>query len=167
MRFLSLFITVSTDGRQTFTNQQISQSPFIPDANYFFGDYTNISAHNSVIRPVWTRLNGNQQSLWTALLTQNDLVSTETIESPILNATIYPVPVKKNMAIKYKLRNDDIVQIKLYDHTGKLIKVISKNLYRKSGKNREVINTVDLPKGMYLLQLQTSSYVKAISFVKE
>ena len=51
-----------------FTNEKISDSPFTPDKSVFFGDYTNISAHGGVVRPIWTRCDGTELSIWTALI---------------------------------------------------------------------------------------------------
>jgi hypothetical protein len=58
----------SGDGGSTWTNERISESPFIPDPAIFFGDYNNISAHNGVVRPIWTRLHNGRLSIHTALI---------------------------------------------------------------------------------------------------
>lgn len=63
-----VYVAYSMDGGQTFTNQKVSDSPFLPNKNVFFGDYNDISAHNGMIRPIWTRLDGNELSVWTALI---------------------------------------------------------------------------------------------------
>ena len=61
-------LAISTDGGSSFSNTTISESPFKPDPNVFFGDYNNISAYNGIIRPVWTRLEKDTLSIWTALI---------------------------------------------------------------------------------------------------
>ncbi len=63
-----VYLAVSRDGGETFTNTRISQTPFTPSASTFFGDYSNISAHNGVVRPIWTRLDSTSLSVWTALI---------------------------------------------------------------------------------------------------
>lgn len=60
-----VYLAVSMDGGETFINRKISESPFLPNAGVFFGDYTNISVHNNIVRPIWTRLHGGQLSVWT------------------------------------------------------------------------------------------------------
>jgi len=65
-----VYLSVSKDGGKTFEDTKISESAFSPNKNIFFGDYTNISAHNGVVRPIWTRLDSNQISLYTALVNQ-------------------------------------------------------------------------------------------------
>jgi hypothetical protein len=47
-----VYLAVSKDGGETFENFKVSESPFIPNAGVFFGDYTGISAHNNMVRPV-------------------------------------------------------------------------------------------------------------------
>lgn len=68
-----VFLAVSKDGGAHFENYKISESPFIPNPKVFFGDYTNISVHNGVIRPIWTRLHRGLITLHTALISQNEL----------------------------------------------------------------------------------------------
>lgn len=68
-----VYLARSTDGGETFTNYLISESPFVPNDRVFFGDYTNISVHNGVIRPIWTRLHKAQISLHTAIINDQDL----------------------------------------------------------------------------------------------
>jgi hypothetical protein len=61
-------IAVSKDGGATFQTQIISESPFTPVKEIFFGDYNNIDAYNGIIRPIWTRYENYRLSIWTALL---------------------------------------------------------------------------------------------------
>lgn len=68
-----VYLSVSKNGGGSFKDFKISQSAFKPNAKMFFGDYTNISVHNGVIRPIWTRLNDRKISLYTALINQKDL----------------------------------------------------------------------------------------------
>jgi hypothetical protein len=65
-----VYLARSTDGGKNFTNERISESPFMPDSQTFMGDYTNISAINGVIRPIWTRLDTNKLSVWTAIINE-------------------------------------------------------------------------------------------------
>lgn len=69
-----VYLAYSTDAGLSFTNVKISESPFIPDESVFFGDYNNISAHNGVIAPIWTRMDDKQTSIWTAIIKQDDLI---------------------------------------------------------------------------------------------
>lgn len=63
-----VYLAYSTDGGNTFVNKKISESPFLPNDAMFFGDYNDISAYNGMIRPIWTRLEKRELSVWTALI---------------------------------------------------------------------------------------------------
>ena len=63
-----VYIAYSSDGGTTFVNQKVSDTPFLPSKNAFFGDYNNISAHDGRVRPIWTRADGVNLSIWTALI---------------------------------------------------------------------------------------------------
>ena len=68
-----VYLSVSKDGGTTFSDYKISENPFYPNPKMFFGDYTNISACNGVVRPIWTHLDGTKISLFTALVQQEKL----------------------------------------------------------------------------------------------
>jgi hypothetical protein len=63
-----VYLSVSIDGGIEFEDTRISQSPFIPNEEVFFGDYINIAATNGMIRPIWMRMDNNKISLWTAII---------------------------------------------------------------------------------------------------
>lgn len=68
-----VYLSVSKNGGENFTEFKISETPFTPNPQLFFGDYTNISVHNGVIRPIWTRMHKGVISLHTAIINQNQL----------------------------------------------------------------------------------------------
>jgi hypothetical protein len=53
---------------------KISEKPFVPSEESFFGDYTNIAAHKGIITPIWTRMDNGKTSVWTAVIKQEELV---------------------------------------------------------------------------------------------
>jgi len=63
-----VYVAVSRDAGKSFINLQVSTEPFAPDARVFFGDYNHISAHDGVVRPIWTRLDKGVLSVWTAIM---------------------------------------------------------------------------------------------------
>lgn len=71
-----VYLAYSSDGGYSFKEKKISESPFMPTADKFFGDYTNISAHNGIIAPVWTRMDNGKTSIWTTIIKQEDLIKT-------------------------------------------------------------------------------------------
>lgn len=69
-----VYLAYSVDGGGTFIEKKISEMPFIPSEDKFFGDYTNISAHNGIIAPIWTRMDDGKTSVYTAVIKHEDLV---------------------------------------------------------------------------------------------
>jgi hypothetical protein len=65
-----VYLARSTDGGRTFSNERISESPFFPESGTFMGDYTNVVASDGVIRPIWTRLDYSNLSIWTAIINE-------------------------------------------------------------------------------------------------
>ncbi len=63
-----VYVAVSRDGGKSFENLKVSKEPFKPTAGVFFGDYNHISAHDGVVRPIWTRLDKDVLSVWTAIM---------------------------------------------------------------------------------------------------
>ena len=63
-----MVVASSIDGGDTWTNQTVSESPFVPEGQVFFGDYNNIAAVDGHVRPIWTREDLGVLSVWTALL---------------------------------------------------------------------------------------------------
>ena len=68
-----VYLAWSKDGGKTFTEQKISDKPFSPNPQVFFGDYNNISAHAGRIVPIWTRMDEGRNSVWTAVISQEKL----------------------------------------------------------------------------------------------
>jgi hypothetical protein len=69
------YLAYSFDGGLSFKNIKISETPFIPTDTSFFGDYTNISAHKGIVAPIWARMDNGKTSVWTAIITQDELAA--------------------------------------------------------------------------------------------
>jgi hypothetical protein len=61
-------VAISQDAGKSFKNLKVSTAPFDPNALVFFGDYNHISAHDGVVRPIWTRMDKGALSVWTAIM---------------------------------------------------------------------------------------------------
>ncbi len=72
-----VYMSVSRDGGQTFTDYRISESPFVPTKRIFFGDYLNIASVNGVIRPIYPRMDDRKITLWVALINEKELIKNE------------------------------------------------------------------------------------------
>jgi len=69
-----VYLAYSVDGGATFKEQKISETPFIPTEEKFFGDYTNIDAFKGVITPIWTRMDDGRTSVLTSIIKDSDLI---------------------------------------------------------------------------------------------
>jgi len=58
-----VYMARSTDGGATFTNTKISDSPFSPQPEIFFGDYIGINSYNNLVTAMWMRLDEKDLSI--------------------------------------------------------------------------------------------------------
>lgn len=154
-----VYMAVSTDGGETFVNFKVSESPFVPSSNVFFGDYNCVSAHNNVVRPIWTRLNSGQLSVWTAIVDPDEVISVGVDEEDILPyaemGPNYPNPFNESTVISFKLKEAGTVSLKVYDFYGKEVAVLFENEHRSRGKYVEYFDAsaYQLKSGMYYFSL--------------
>lgn len=101
-----VYMAVSRDGGASFENMRISSAPFTPNSGVFFGDYTNISAYNNVVRPIWTALSGSStKTIYTALID-----TLYPINSPLqLSAKVYLEGPYSNGGMTTSLRNLGVI----------------------------------------------------------
>ena len=161
-----VYLAVSRDGGNNFDNYKISDSPFNPNSAQFFGDYTNISAYNGIIRPVWTRLDNYSLSIWTALINDSDLVKTPEY-SLIQAAELFPVPVSDDVNLKYTLKKSTEVNINLLNSKGQLIEKLIQNENRLQGEHHENFKLKNLSKGVYFVQIIVNNHAETLKFVKK
>jgi hypothetical protein len=139
-----VYMARSTDGGLSFQNFKISQAPFAPSANIFFGDYINVSAEKGIIRPIWTRLENGQLSLWTALVDTTAIPGVITaINNPDATAeriSTNPNPFNNNSFVSFKLRRSGIVSVELFDVTGKMV---AQPIFKKQYPAGKYIEKID------------------------
>lgn len=63
-----VYLAVSTDGGESFINEQISSTPFEPNPDVYMGDYINITAYGGFVRPIWTSTLDGQISILSAIV---------------------------------------------------------------------------------------------------
>lgn len=74
-----VYLAYSTDGGNSFTNKKISEKPFTPSEEHFFGDYTNIAAHDGRIVAVWTRMDEGKTAIVASIMDQKDLTGVDMV----------------------------------------------------------------------------------------
>lgn len=157
-----VYLAYSTNGGATFTNKKISETSFVPTATVFFGDYSNITAHNGIIRPIWSRFDNGQSSLWTAILSQNQLNSnsleTDTVHDDVV---VYPNPTNSDSYISFKLYKESQITIKIYDLAGKEVHTLVDNKKYDLGKYVLTLKAATLQKGEYMYTIKSDYYLKS------
>jgi hypothetical protein len=143
-----VYLTVSKNGGKSFENIKINESPFIPNKNAFFGDYTNISVVNGTIRPIWARMDNFKLSIMTALIDNNNLTAIK--KEPEFSEHYFelydnnPNPYRDKTSISFKLKNSSIVSIKIFDLFGNKIINLIDNQKFDSGKHILIVDNVQL-----------------------
>ena len=162
-----IYLAWSADGGETFKNVMISESPFNPAASIFFGDYTNVSAYNNIVRPVWTRLDTTKLSLWTAIIDMEALCAEDENIIDKDDIVLYPNPFYESAFISFKLRQASTVSLSIYDNLGKKIEQIYDNQILPPGKYSEQFSSETILPGVYYFHLQIGSrqYQRRIIYV--
>jgi hypothetical protein len=153
-----VYMAISKDGGATFSNRKISDTPFIPNENVFFGDYTNIVANNGIVRPIWTRLDNAQLSIVADITPVEKILAADDIHTSSNEAQVftnYPNPAQDNTYVSYKLRQNTRVSLEIMDIQGNNIKNIIENEQRSYGTYVETIDlrSLHLTTGTYLIVL--------------
>jgi Secretion system C-terminal sorting domain len=142
-----VYMAVSRDGGRSFTNFKISETPFLPISNQFFGDYTNIVAHNGIIRPIWARMESNgAKSIWTALVNTNLIADTKEAGTKIQMATVEVYPNPSNGLITFDIQIDETRQLNLriIDQLGRNITNLFTSKQFQKGRFKETFDCTKL-----------------------
>jgi hypothetical protein len=153
-----VYMARSKDGGLSFENFLISESPFTPNPSVFFGDYNNIVAWNGVVRPIWTRLEGTDLSLYTAIIDTNLVNLTEQFHESELLEQNSPNPFINSTYFSFKLYESTSVSLSVYDIFGRVITHIIENETLSYGKHKIEFNFAhyQLPSGVYYYSLTTN-----------
>lgn len=172
-----VYLAVSKDGGETFVNFKISDTPFLTENNVFLGDYTNISAHNNVIRPVWIRKDDNLRSVWTAIIKPELLTGINnrqygTNPENFEIVSVYPNPFNASTKIKFNIPESGKVTLKIYNVLGKEIRTLF-NGYQNKGThdffwNAANNNGIRVNSGLFLIKLsyRNAADIKKIVLLK-
>lgn len=163
-----VYMAKSTDGGETFQNFKVSATPFTPNSSVFFGDYTNITAANNKVRPIWARLDNTSLSIYTAIVDIPTSIK-------VLNSSVplsfkiyanYPNPFNPVTKIKFDVVNEQKgnVRLTIYDLSGKEIgRLIDDNL--ESGTYEVEWDGSAFASGTYFCKMESGNYTDTISLV--
>lgn len=154
-----VYMAVSTDGGETFVNFMVSEEPFLPTSNVFFGDYNCVTSHNNVIRPIWIRLNNGQLSTWTAIVDPDAVISVDIAQNDLKPLAEmgpnYPNPFAESTVISFKLDRSMNVSLNVFDMFGNRVAQLINYEYRVRGSYTEYFDAAKnrLSPGVYYFSL--------------
>jgi Secretion system C-terminal sorting domain len=168
------YMALSKDGGEIFQNFKVSEKPFKPNAGAFFGDYTNVTAFNNVIRPIWTAMNSDGfKTVFTALINTDFLTSnTEgvSLSKEIEKTYCYPNPAQEDITIVFELKTAMKLCLKIYDAAGKEVFTVFKKKMFMEGKFEEAVSLKNdkMPSGTYtyILMNKKGKQLASNRFVK-
>lgn len=158
-----VYMARSTDGGNTFTNFLVSSSPFTPSSGTFFGDYTNVSAVNGHIRPIWARLQSGSLSVWTALVEFPLAVENEnnTVPKSYNLSQNYPNPFNPTTTVKFTVPKGhlkDNVSIRIYDLLGKEVSTLVNENGMAAGTYEITWHAENFASGIYFYTLRAGNF---------
>lgn len=162
-----VYLAYSDDGGNTIANKRISESPFTPNSGVFFGDYTNIVAHNNIVRPIWTRLDTSQLSIWTDVTPFTILSVENGAEQQVNNVVQYPNPASNISYVSFKLHEESSISLDLFDSQGRKIYNVMDNETKGYGKYIVPINLseINLANGSYFCKLTVNGTSKTLTMI--
>jgi IS1 family transposase len=154
-----LYISKSTNGGASFTDEKISTTAFIPTSSTFFGDYTNITAYNGVVRPIWTRLDGTSLSVMTAIIGTPTGVTepVAVIPKEYRLEQNFPNPFNPSTLINYSIPKNSYVTLKIYDMLGREVANLVSE-YKEAGDYSYNFNGKEYSSGIYFYKLTAGDF---------
>lgn len=156
-----VFMAVSYDGGQTFVNFKVSESPFTPSSGQFFGDYNNISAHNGMVRPVWTRRESNGSlSIYTAIVDMTTILP-ESSQGLMHLGPAAPNPFNQYTICSFRITRPGKVLLTLLDVHGNEVARL-RDEFMQPGKYEVIFDNAshNLSPGVYFFSLQNAQVEK-------
>jgi len=165
-----VYMALSRDGGATFHNFKVSETSFSPNFNNFFGDYTNLTVHNNIVRPIWTRMNGVVTSIWTSLVDVDTLLVTGSSEPESIQSELgqnFPNPAEIETWIPFKIRRRTAATLQIAAQDGKILHTVFENKLFDSGKytERVPLREMGFPPGSYSIILSSEGKVLTKRFV--
>ena len=141
-----VYLAYSTDGGSTFNNVKISEDMFNPSQSTFLGDYTNISAYNGKVAPIWTRDDGGLTSVWTAQL---DIATLAETTPPLASKHFMllqntPNPFSESTSIEMNIGQPDYYTLTLFDMMGRKITDVISNQFLHRGNQKITLDAKQL-----------------------
>lgn len=132
--YTDVYMAVSMDGANTFSNYKINATTFVPTGQVFFGDYISVSAHNNMVRPMWMQMSNGSLSVYTAIVNPLTVGIYESRPENLGSITPLPNPFKTETQVDFTLNKSLYLNIELVNNEGKILSSIAtkKNSLREN-----------------------------------
>lgn len=163
-----VYMGVSKDGGVSYQNYKVNETSFLGAE---IGDYIGISAHNNVVRPIWTKpLLGYSPSIFTAIINGNSLTSIKDIDNVLIyDLVVAPNPTINESHISFHIEKKAIVTAQLINQDGRIIIEPILNKVLEKGLQKLTISkeNLKLPAGVYYLVFFLESKSQFIKLIFE
>ena len=164
---MNTYIALSTDGGNTFLNQQITTQQTNPLVGRLYNgmavaDYCGITATPTAFMPVWSdgRTNDGYLNIYTSRVpVQSATAVREPAESPAAALAIYPNPVATNSMLCYTLSEETNVVITLTNALGEHIATLCSGT-QSAGVHQKSVDFSSLNSGMFFCTMKTQNDVE-------
>jgi hypothetical protein len=157
-----VYMALSKDGGNTFINFKVSESWFAITPNNYIGHYIGVSAHNNIVRPVWTRIDNNYPSLWTAVVDSVTAVENNSDQAALSKFELsqnYPNPFNPTTKINYSIPISGFVSLIVYDVLGnEIAELVSDE--KQVGNYETEFDATGLSSGIYFYQLKADTFIE-------
>ena len=171
----AIFLARSTDAGNTWTEYQISDHNFKPNAigglgQGYMGDNIDITSVENKLYPVWMDNSTGTYQIWSTPIEiisvnieDNDLVSSPNNFNLYQN---YPNPFNPGTTIEFELTERTNTSLKIYDISGKEIATLIQDV-REAGSHKFNFNANDfeLSSGVYFYRLETDNFTETRSMM--
>jgi hypothetical protein len=153
-----VYLAISEDGGETFTNFKISDTPFYPFSTVFYGHYIGISAYNNHVFATWMRMDAGEVTIWGTTIDPTSVGTEINLSVPFSLSQNSPNPFEEYTYFSFKLESAGHVSLKVFDSFGKIVAVLIDGERIAEGKHviRFIPEEYNLAPGIYYYSLVTN-----------
>lgn len=130
-----VYLAISDNGGESFSNYKISETPFLPYASVFFGHYIGVTAHNDKVFTTWMRMDDGQLSLWGAPVDPATVGAEPFNPVPFSLSQNSPNPFREDTFFSFKLDEPSVVDLTVVDLFGKTVAILMDHEKMERGKH--------------------------------
>jgi hypothetical protein len=121
-----VYMAVSHDGGDHWSDFKVSATSFTPTETVFFGDYINVAALNGKVYPIWMRMDSGLLSVWMAMI---DIPTGIEVADNVPGLDIelhqnHPNPFNPSTEITFILPDRMDVDLTVYDVGGRRVRTL-------------------------------------------